>query len=138
MTIDKFSGDHHFLSNFYPCLVKLDGVRYASVEHAYQAAKTMDKKERKKFHGIKANAAKKLGRQVKIRSDWESVKISVMKELLVQKFSDGHLRQLLLDTGDSQLVEGNDWSDTFWGKCGNKGHNHLGRLLMEVRTECKK
>lgn len=58
--IDSFNGKYRFLSNFYPVKVKLDGVTYDSVEHAYQAAKTIDKEERAKFIGITAGAIKKI------------------------------------------------------------------------------
>jgi predicted NAD-dependent protein-ADP-ribosyltransferase YbiA (DUF1768 family) len=43
----------------------------------------------------------------------------------------------LLETGDAELIEGNDWGDTFWGVCGGKGNNFLGKLLMEVRKELR-
>jgi predicted NAD-dependent protein-ADP-ribosyltransferase YbiA (DUF1768 family) len=56
---------------------------------------------------------------------------------LALKFSDPVLREMLLDTGDAILEEGNMWNDTFWGIDLNtgKGQNHLGRLLMERRAE---
>jgi predicted NAD-dependent protein-ADP-ribosyltransferase YbiA (DUF1768 family) len=47
--IDKFEGEHRFLSNFWPSPVDLDGETYASAEHAYQAAKTLIPEERKKI-----------------------------------------------------------------------------------------
>ena len=60
-----------------------------------------------------------------------------MKILLRQKFGDAWLRAKLLATGDAELIEGNYWHDTFWGMCNGKGENHLGRLLMEVRSELR-
>jgi len=135
--IDAFSGDYNFLSNFYPCKVKLDDVVYPSVEHAYQAAKTLDKDERKPFHKHPlptAGASKKLGRKLTIRPDWESVKIKVMEDLLVQKFADKDLKKRLQETEGAELVEGNWWGDTFWGVDKKKGgKNHLGKLLMKIR-----
>lgn len=136
-TINSFTGDHKFLSNFYPCKVELDGVEYPSVEHAYQAAKTLDKDERKAFHKRPlptAGESKKLGRKLKLRPDWESVKLQVMENLLVQKFADDHLKGLLQETGDATLIEGNYWGDNFWGVDKKKGgKNHLGKLLMKIR-----
>lgn len=137
--IGPFINDWKFLSNFYPATVKYDGQKYKSVEHAYQAAKTLDETERSKFKGdIKASKAKTLGKKVTMRKDWESIKLGVMYELVKQKFSDhDYLKELLLVTGDAQIVELNTWSDFCWGVCNGKGENHLGKILMRVREELK-
>jgi ribA/ribD-fused uncharacterized protein len=135
--IDKFEGSYQFLSNFYPCYVEFEGKTYASTEHAFQAAKTLDPQEREKIRKAGTpGTAKRLGKKVHLRKDWESVKIEVMHAVLQQKFKRGSpLAKMLLETGDQELVEGNTWNDTFWGKCRGKGKNHLGRLLMLVRQE---
>ena len=137
----SFTGTYKFLSNFYPCQVKLDGVVYSSVEHAYQAAKTLDLGERKPFHAHPlptAGQSKKMGRKLKMRPDWESVKLRVMEDLLKQKFKDSSLQFQLLETGDADLVEGNTWGDSFWGVDSRKGgQNHLGKLLMQIRDSYK-
>ena len=136
-TINSFTGDFRFLSNFYPCKVILDDVEYQSVEHAYQAAKTLDTNERKPFHKSPlptAGESKKMGRQLTMRSDWEGVKLSVMENLLVQKFADSDLKAQLAETGEKVLIEGNTWGDDFWGIDSRKGgQNHLGKLLMKIR-----
>ena len=135
--IDSFQGDFRFLSNFYPCPVVLEGVLYSSVEHAYVAAKSSDPAFRAQVARTEgANAAKKLGRKVKLRPDWEQVKVSVMESLLRQKFSFGSdLAMRLQSTGKAELVEGNWWGDTFWGVCKGRGLNTLGKLLMKVRQD---
>ncbi|MBL8796305.1 MAG: NADAR family protein [Planctomycetia bacterium] len=134
--IDSFSGEYRWLSNFYPSAVELDRVVYASVEHAFQAAKTLDREERLTIQlSASAGRAKRLGRKVKLRKDWESVKVEVMRGLLRKKFADPDLGRMLLATGDSPLIEGNTWNDCFWGVCGGVGKNWLGRLLMEIRAE---
>lgn len=133
MAIEEFQGQYRFLSNFVPASVMLDGVKYATVEHAFQAAKTLDLKERELFQNINPAEAKKRGKQVKIREDWEQVKISVMRDLLVQKFSKPTYQSKLLATKGQQLIEGNYWGDVFWGVCRGEGQNHLGKLLMEIR-----
>lgn len=134
--IVSFSGEHRFLSNFYPVNVKYEGKTYRSVEHAYQAAKTEDEGARKKIREAQtAGEAKRLGRRVKMSDDFEYHKVSVMKELLLQKFKYPELKAKLLATGNSGLIEGNTWGDTFWGVCAGVGENHLGKLLMEVRAE---
>ena len=136
MTIDRFSGTYRWLSNFWPCTVTLDGEEYRSVEHAYQAAKTLDPEERLEFRRPDTTAAiaKQLGRHVTQRWDWPMARVAVMTQLTFQKFRDHpELGALLLATGDEELVEGNTWGDHFWGVCEGQGTNHLGRILMTVR-----
>ena len=152
----KFDGtDYRFLSNFYPSKIVLDKLpldkevteplSYATVEHAYQAAKTFDFNEREEIRTASTpGVTKGLGKRVTLREDWEEIKGKVMFELLVRKFSANHpeLQQKLLDTGDDQLVEGNTWHDNYFGvctciACGSVGKNVLGKLLMKVRKELK-
>jgi len=133
--IREFSGIHRFLSNFYPVSVEYEGAVYPSVEHAYQAAKSLDPEEREIIRSTgSAGLAKRLGRHAKVRDDWEDVKLEIMAELVYQKFHrNADLASKLLGTGDMALVEGNWWGDRFWGVCNGVGHNHLGCILMAVR-----
>jgi N-glycosidase YbiA len=137
MAITSFRGEHAFLSNFTWCKVHLDGFEYTSTEHAFQAAKTVDEEERKVIRLCKTAAeSKKLGKKVKMRDGWEEMKIRVMEDLLRQKFNQAKFAELLLNTGDEDLIEGNYWQDKFWGQCPiGVGFNHLGRLLMKIREE---
>lgn len=137
--INQFSGDNFFLSNFYPCKVKYNDEIYNSVEAAYQAAKTTDKDMQKLIqHARTPGMAKRIGRQVVMRPHWENIKVSTMSQLLADKFSKGdRLTYLLIETGDSELVEGNTWGDTFWGVSSGDGKNMLGKLLMAIREEVK-
>ena len=59
-----------------------------------------------------------------------------MKNLLTQKFSDERFRSLLLATGDTYIIEGNTWGDTFWGvdMYSGEGENILGKMIMEIRS----
>ena len=137
--IDKFKGEYAFLSNFARCNVTYNGRTYRTVEHAFQAAKSLDEKEQKIFLFVSDPAeAKKWGKQVHLRQDWEQVKDNIMKNLLTQKFSHEPFRLQLLATGNAKLIEGNTWNDTYWGVCNGKGLNILGTLLMEVRDELRK
>lgn len=133
--ITSFTGEYRFLSNFYRVDVELgrDGDVYPTVENAYQAAKTTDRSERIPFRSCTPGQAKRMGRRLELRPDWEEVKVDIMRHLLRQKFASGPLARLLLATGDAELVEGNTWNDTFWGVCRGKGRNMLGKLLMETR-----
>ena len=139
--IEQFRGSHRFLSNFWICNIKYAKKTYSSVEHAYQAAKTKDKKARKQIQKcITPGGAKRVGRSVVLRPDWEKIKIKIMRKLLYRKFKHLRLREKLLATEDSKLQEGNYWNDTFWGVCltTGKGKNWLGKLLMEVRESLQK
>jgi ribA/ribD-fused uncharacterized protein len=132
--IDSFKDEYRFLSNFYPCVVEFEGRCYSSVEHAYQAAKTTNELDRIRIQGMTTpGRAKRLGRTVVIRSDWDSMRLDIMRSLVEQKFADSELARMLNDTGNQELVEGNTWGDTFWGVCKGVGENHLGRILMGVR-----
>lgn len=136
----EFKGSYWFLSNFYcPCYVSFDGHDYKSVEHAYQAAKTVDKDERYMVRmANQPRDAKRIGRLVTKLEDWEAVKHGIMFGLLLQKFErHADLRKLLIATGTRYLEEGNTWNDTHWGVCppeSGNGENWLGRLLMGVRS----
>lgn len=140
--INRFRGKYEFLSNFYPCIVYFEGMAYPSVEHAFQAAKSLDTHVRQGFQVCPTPAdAKGFGRKVALRPDWEDVKISVMKDIVRDKFtrnlSDVELSALLLATGDAYLEEGNNHRDTFWGTVNGEGRNELGKILMEVREELR-
>ena len=137
--IDHFTDDYFFLSNFYMHPVTYEGVTYPSSEHAYQAAKSLDRDQRLEVSKIKrAGDAKKAGQRLTLRPGWDKgVKLEVMRDILRIKFSDYSLRNRLLETGDRELIESNTWNDTFWGVCNGHGRNWLGKLLMELREEIK-
>lgn len=131
----EFQGEYRWLSNFWPAKVVLDGVEYPTVENAYQAAKTPPT-NRAGFVNCKPGEAKRLGRFVKIRDDWEDVKVDVMRGLIEQKFAAGTLLgSKLMSTGQVDIVEGNHWGDTFWGVYKGEGKNILGTLLQEQRKK---
>ncbi len=135
-TIDDFSGEYDWLSNFYPSVVILDMLECPTVEHGYQAAKTLLVPERLVVIRMRTPAyAKKAGRKVTMRPDWDKIKIEVMEGLLRQKFARADLKQKLIETGQAELIEGNWWGDTFWGSYRGRGYNHLGKLLMKIRDD---
>ena len=140
MSIYGFQGQYRFLSNFWPAKVHYEGMEYNSVEHAYQAAKTLDKETRLRIRDLrKPGEAKHEGNKVEMRADWEEVKVDIMRFLVREKFSmNSKLKEQLLATGDQYLEETNHWGDTFWGVCRGRGRNELGRILMEVREELKR
>jgi ribA/ribD-fused uncharacterized protein len=138
LPISGFHGDYRWLSNFTLCEVELEGVMYPTVEHAYQAAKTTVKEFREAIRLCTTpGQAKRMGKQITLRPDWEAIKLDVMRGLLREKFSWGYLRVALLATGERELIEENTWYDTFWGVCYGEGQNWLGKLLMEIREELR-
>jgi len=135
--IAGFTGEHAFLSNFHPSPLDYEGLTYPTVEHAFQAAKSTDAADRLRISlTAKPGQAKRLGRRVALRPDWERVKLGVMLGLLRLKFERPELRQMLRETGSAELIEVNGWGDRYWGqdRQGN-GQNHLGELLVQVRGE---
>lgn len=131
--IKVFTGEHAFLSNFYPALVVMEGVAYPSVEHAYQAAKHPPGQPREFFLHCTPGKAKNANKGF-VPPGWNMNKLAIMTALVESKFEDnGYLKMKLLQTDDAILTEGNWWGDTYWGVCGGEGKNHLGKILMETR-----
>lgn len=129
--ITSFHGHYEFLSNFY---TEPDRT---CVEIDFQRSKTFNPSERFWFHpNISPGNAKRLGRRVTLRSDWEEVKVDIMEELVRQKFKDHPmLASQLISTHPHILIEGNNWGDQFWGQVNGVGRNVLGQILMRVRSE---
>lgn len=143
MVINKFDGEYAFLSNYYDSPITYKGYTCPTVEHAFHAAKTDNEKEvRAIVNAPTPGESKRLGRQCTLRPDWEEVKDNIMRTLLCKKFAIPELRDKLLATGDAMLIEGTTWHDNYWGvcsceKCGGRGKNRLGELLMEIRKELR-
>lgn len=134
--IDSFDGAYTWLSNFYPHVVFYDGINYPSAEHAFQAAKTLNAYDRALIKECpNPGKAKRMGREVTLRPNWEDIKVDIMYEVLREKFKRNPLKQKLMDTGTEELVEGNNWNDKEWGVVNGKGKNKLGKVLMRVREE---
>jgi ribA/ribD-fused uncharacterized protein len=141
--IMEFRGQYRFLSNFYPCpfnAATIDNtiVIFPTVEHYFQAWKTTNKEDFFKIVSISNTPAqaKRLGRKVKLRPDWEVIKDRVMLYAVTQKFLQNPVMlNRLQATKGKLLVEGNRWGDTYWGFDINKGKglNKLGITLMYIR-----
>ena len=138
MVISSFVGTNRFLSNFYPSAVIYNSYSYRTVEHAYQASKSLDPEVQKQIRmAFSPFDAKRMGRKLSPRPDFfiGDFRVRVMRSLLRQKFGTEPLRGWLANTRGCHLIEGNTWGDVYWGQCHGKGENHLGRLLMEIREE---
>lgn len=130
-------------SNFYPCKVEFDGIVYQNSEAAWQAQKTLAKHKRMEFSTMLPSEAKRAGRRVTLREDWESIKYDLMVAVLEAKFTQNkELGEVLKSTGDATIVEDTTgWHDNLCGSCscprcdGITGQNLLGKALMQVRDE---
>lgn len=120
--ITRFTGEHGFLSNFYEAPFQLAGGDtppthwWNTAEHAFQAYKATDLFGFTKIRNARTPAeAKRLGRKIECRPDWDLVKRELMLRILLSKFSIPDLHRQLIATGDAILVEGNTWNDVYWG-----------------------
>jgi ribA/ribD-fused uncharacterized protein len=136
--IKEFQNEFRWLSNFERVDVLLGGRKFFSVEHAYMSAKSNDVSW-KDFceKTFSAGLVKKSSKGIALVSNWEEIKVEVMRECIEQKFNNTVLRNKLLGTGTQVIQEGNFWNDKFWGVClkTGKGSNILGRLIMEKRSK---
>jgi ribA/ribD-fused uncharacterized protein len=147
--IESFTGRWRFLSNFYPVEIQYKGIKYPSVENFYVAMKIKeDQVINNKFMTLSdcqeliskiknPSEVKKLGKSLKVRKDWDEIKLKIMEWGVNEKFKNIDLAKMLLETGDEQLVEGNWWGDVYWGICNGKGENNLGKILMKIREKIK-
>lgn len=141
--IRYFKGEDKFLSNFYiGNKFDYNGLTFNNTEAAFQSQK--DLKEAEKFQSMTPGQAKKAGRKVHLRSDWDEVRDEIMIEVCVAKFTqDKELGEKLKATGTKQVVEGNNHHDNYWGRCNcpksscrnKRGKNTLGLILMLIRDE---
>ena len=134
--IDRFMHEFAFLSNYARILPESP----VTVEHLYQAAKAACPEDAARIMSAETPGdAKKMARKIKKVDNWNEIKLHIMFNLLLYKFSFAENTQKLLATGDEELCEGNIWHDNFWGNCTCEhcadkiGQNHLGKLLMKVR-----
>ena len=122
--ISAFRGAYDFLSNFYPAPITYNGLVFKNNEAAFQSAKCPER--RAEFCCLNPSEAKRLGRRVKLRNDWERIKDTVMYEICKAKFlQNPDLAERLISTRDFELIEGNNWGDHIWGVCDGYGENRL-------------
>ena len=139
----KIANEYRGFSNFAPSPLVVDGKRYPTAEHYFQAMKFPGDTEWQEAIRVATDPGK--ARQLaadanhlkSLRPDWESVQESVMLEALRAKFQQNRgLLETLKSTGSRPLVEAT--VDAFWGEGRTgKGKNRMGRLLEQVREELK-
>jgi ribA/ribD-fused uncharacterized protein len=129
------------LSNFAAFPIRVDGKTWPTSEHYFQAQKFAGTEHEEAIRNTESPMiAARMGRDRKrpLRPDWESVKEQVMHEALRAKFAQhAHLAELLLSTGDAELIEATG-NDRYWANGGDgSGKNRLGYLLAQVREELR-
>ena len=135
----RSAGKYGYLSNFYETQVVYRGLPFTSAEAAFQGMKTLNPAERVRFTNMNPGTAKKEGRKVLLRKDWEKVKFSEMLEIQKAKYSQNQqLAQQLISTGQCLILERTSWRDNTWGRDFNSRHtvgkNYLGVCLMMTRA----
>jgi ribA/ribD-fused uncharacterized protein len=147
--IESFTGRWRFLSNFWPSKIEHQGITYPTLEHYYVSMKVKNDQQidgkyitmidcRELIAKMPDPAkVKQFGKIIKVRKDWDDVKLDVMLWGIREKFKHQDLKEMLLATDDEELVEGNWWNDTFWGVCRGDGENNLGKIIMKVRDELR-
>lgn len=138
----RASEEYGCFSNFYPCSVKFGNHTYLNTEAAWHSLKDTDPATRLKYCTMTGSAAKRAGRRGYCRFDWDYVSTELMIAVVFAKFDqNAELRDILLSTGDAELVENTTgWHDNRWGNCNCPkcidipGENRLGKVLMHVRA----
>ena len=167
LPVDSFRYKYACFSNFSSHRVTYRGINYENSEAAFQAQKFEDENVKQLFKSLDPSKAKALGRSKVIflntegeyyknklpsgigqrsneftkhtmKSDWDKIRVEEMYQIVKNKFEQNQdIKELLLSTGERELIEGNTWGDKFWGKVDRKGLNFLGRILMQVRHELR-
>ena len=140
--IEGFRNDYAFLSNFYFYEFEYKNIIFKNSEQAYQWEKASTESDKLLIlQCSSAKNAKQIGYKVKCDiKKWDSIKINIMEEIVKAKFSNEYLKQKLIKTGKSNLIEKNFWHDNYWGICyctkckGTIGNNNLGKILMKIRS----
>ncbi len=165
--IDSFRYKYMCFSNFSSHEVTYKGITYKNSEAAFQAQKFKDENVKRLFKSLDPSKAKALGRakiiflnpegeyyknklpsdirkrsseftEYYIRSDWDTIRVEEMYQVVKNKYEQNScIKELLLSTGERELIEGNTWGDKFWGQVAGVGLNFLGRILMQIRYELR-
>ena len=136
----KTNETYGFLNNFKKAKMFIYDRWWKNVESAYQAQKTSDPDEYDRIWlADTPRQARDFGQLVKCRPDWNQVKVSIMEECVLAKFTQhADLKDKLLLTRGAVIIEDSP-IDSFWG-CGQDGlgENNLGKILMRVRDKLDK
>ena len=130
--------EYRWLSNMTRVNIHHKGLCYPSTENFYQAMKYCDRETRLHISKLSPFASKKYSREWCITNEnFDSMKLEIMLYAQRKKYQEEPFRSMLLATGECLLEEGNWWGDKFWGVDikTREGENHLGKIIMKVRSE---
>ena len=129
----------NWFSNMIQCDIEIDDIKYKSTENYYQSKKMKNYQDELYIANLDPHSSKRETRNFEIVDDWNDIKIDVMRIALEAKFNLPKWKDKLLSTGNDKIIEWNNWGDNFWGVSDNDhlGQNHLGLLLMEIRTNLR-
>ena len=137
----KRGSKYHFLSNFSPVALRVNGLLFPTLEHAYQAYRATNDTDREKIRSAHSpGLAKYIAHRVEQNTDFPNRRVEIMTRLLEAKFSKPELKEQLKATGEQELIEENRHHDNFYGNClcracaDTPGQNMLGKLLTQIRT----
>lgn len=141
--IGFYTREFYVLDNFSAFQVDWQGRRWATVEHAYQAAKFLDKAPEVVDliqDARSAHDAKKIARSHadKVPEKWDEIKVAIMEDICLNKLlQHPYVMKKLLDTGDLEIVEDSP-DDDFWGWGPNRdGQNVSGKIWMALRERLR-
>jgi ribA/ribD-fused uncharacterized protein len=130
----QFRGDFKFLSNFHNSVIVLNGKEYPTAEHAFQSCRAAKAEDAEKIRlATNPVEAKKLGKEVRQRSNWNQINLDVMRKVVEAKFTQHLDLAKKLKAVQGEIIEENYWRDTFWGTFEGKGENNLGKILTQIR-----
>ena len=131
----RFRDSYYFLSNMFPApvtvVIERKPYTFSCAEAAFQAFKCPARAA--EFTGLNGFEAKKKGRWVPLRPDWDDVRLPIMRCIVRKKFQQNPELLAKLRGVNGEIVEDNTWKDCFWGRCNGIGENHLGKILMSIR-----
>ena len=132
---------NELLSSFSRHGFTLEEREWPSVEHYFQAMKFENPDHQDAIRAAgHPRKARRMGRSRlrRIRQDWREIRRVIMTRGVYMKCrTHPEVAERLLATGSARLVESSAY-DYYWG-CGRdrRGHNHFGRVLMNVRDKLR-
>lgn len=131
-----FFGEFGFLSLQFPVTIQLNGLEFPSALNAFHASKCPDPYHVRLFCDCDPLVANEKSKGLPVFRDWKQKRDKVIEQILVQKFKDESLKDLLLETNFKKLVNANHWGDLYWGVDQNgNGENKLGKILEQIRAD---
>ncbi len=131
------------LSAFSAHEVEIDGIVFRTVEHGYHALRIKPSPERESIMSTRSpmdawREGQKYKNNPKLLVEGYD-KLAIMEKLCRAKLQQHNdVREVLLSTGDRELLKVYD-TDYYWGTgADGTGENKMGKLWMKLRDELRK